>query len=292
MTNHQQSYGFKFKGDYQQRIASIHSIGKETQTSTHYQWDGLKRNETGKVVFQYTLKGEGAIRIDDTTIALKAHDAFIVPLPSHHCYYLPETSDGWSFVYITLYGDEAVKLLTDAIEKYGHIHALKRESRPIQYLFYLLDTLSSTGMSYGYELSRHAYTYLMELMQYIEHDQAQDTELPQAIAKAVTFIESHFDQDLALSDMVAVSGLSTYYFTRLFHQTMGETPIKYLTKVRLNEALTLLQDETLTIEDIASRVGFHDANYFSKVFKKALDIPPSKYRNSRSFMPVNQLFLD
>lgn len=292
MTNHQQSYGFKFKGDYQQRIASIHSIGKETQTSTHYQWDGLKRNETGKVVFQYTLAGEGAIRIDDTIILLKAQDAFLVPLPSNHCYYLPETSDAWSFVYITLYGEEAVRLLTGAINTYGHVFKLKRESRPIHYLFYLLDKLSSTGMSYGYELSRHAYTFLMELLQYIEHDQAQDTELPQAIAKAVAFIESHFDQDLALSDIVAVSGLSTYYFTRLFNQTMGETPIKYLTKVRLNEALTLLQDHTLTIEDIAIRVGFNEANYFSKVFKKALDIPPSQYRNSRSFMPVNQLFLD
>lgn len=292
MTNNTQSYGFKFKGDYQQRIASIHSIGKETQTSTHYQWDGLNRNETGKVVFQYTLAGKGAIRIEDTTISLKAHDAFLVPLPSAHCYYLPESSDAWSFVYITLYGDEAIKLLTDVIKNHGHIFKLQRESRPVHYIFHLLDKLSSTGMTYGYELSRHAYTFLMELMQYIEHDQTQDAKLPQAIAKAVTFIESHFGQDLMLSDIVAVTGLSTYYFTRLFHQTIGETAIKYLTKVRLNEGLTLLQDETLTIEDIACRVGFRDANYFSKVFKKALDIPPSKYRNNRSFMPVNQLFLD
>lgn len=292
MTKNIQSYGFKLKGDFQDHVASIHSIGKELRQHEPYRWDGLSRNEAGKIVFQYTLSGTGAIRINQTTTRLNTGDAFLVTLPSDHCYYLPDDADHWSFIYITLYGEQAQRLLTQLVTTKGHIYSLAYETQPIQCLLDVLDKIDSLGVNNGYELSRYAYTFLMELLQYLEQDQVKAKTLPSAIARAVKYIETHFHEDIALQDIVVASRLSTYHFTRLFHRTMGVTPIKYLTKVRLTKAVTLLKNHELTIEEIAKHVGFNDANYFSKVFKKALDVTPSTYRNSTSFMPINHIFLD
>lgn len=48
------SYGFKLRGDQQERVAGIHSIGKEYRANEVYEWDGMKRSENGRVIFQYT----------------------------------------------------------------------------------------------------------------------------------------------------------------------------------------------------------------------------------------------
>ncbi|MRH41568.1 helix-turn-helix domain-containing protein [Aquibacillus halophilus] len=286
------TYGFKLKGEHQQRVAGIHSIGKEYRSNELYRWDGLKRNETGRIVFQFTLDGEGAIRIGEQLFTLKKGQAFLVQIPSDHCYYLPDDSSHWEFIFITLYGQEALRYFSAITEKQGHILDLDTNARPVKHILHLLDKVQTTGIHHAYELSGYAYTFLMECMQYFEHDQNKIEKLPVAIAKTIQFIEQHYQEDLTLTDMVEVSGLSKYHFTRLFHRTVKDTPIKYLTKIRMNHALELLQNKELTIEEVARTLGYTNANYFSKVFKNVLDVNPSEYRNSQSFMPVNQLFLD
>ena len=58
---------------------------------------------------------------------------------------------------------------------------------------------------------------------------------------------------------------------------MGQSPIDYLTDYRIREACNLLCNSQLSIAEIAVSVGFFDQFYFSRVFKKAKGVPPSKY---------------
>ncbi|WP_163539807.1 AraC family transcriptional regulator [Gracilibacillus sp. YIM 98692] len=286
------TYGFKFRGEHQERIAGIHVIGKENRTDYNYKWDGLKRSENDRFVFQYTLGGNGAIRIGTHTYTLSKGEAFFVRLPSDHCYYLPEDSHHWEFIFLTLYGDEARHFYEKIIEKHGHILSMPSHVKPIKHIFRILEKIETTGIHNGYEASNYAYTFLMECMHYLEHVQKSDDEVPVAIAKTLSFIKENYQKDVGLEDIVSVSGLSKYHFTRLFHKTMKETPMQYLTKIRMHHALELLQHRALTIEEVALAVGYSNGNYFSKVFKSLLDISPSQYRNGTSFMPVDRLFLD
>lgn len=112
-----------------------------------------------------------------------------------------------------------------------------------------------------------------------------------AIAKVVTYMQEHFALDIVLDDIVAASDISKYYFTRLFSTTLKETPIHYLTKIRLERALVLLQHTDNSIEEIVQAVGYSTSNYFSKVFKNVLNETPSNYRQNKSRMPVDRLFI-
>ncbi|MGP4039461.1 AraC family transcriptional regulator [Gracilibacillus sp. D59] len=287
-----QSYGFRFKGDYQDRVAGLHAIGRESRTEHTYIWDGLKRGEEGRIVFQYTLDGKGAIRIGGKTYPLTKGDAFFVEIPSDHCYYLPEESVRWDFLYFTVYGNEALHHFRHITEKYGHILRLPIHATPIKHILRMLDKLETTGISHGYEASGYAYSFLMECLQYLEYEQRQEEQLPVAIAKAVSFIEKNYAEDISLNDIVAISGLSKYHFTRLFSTSVNETPIQYLTKVRIQHALDLLQNSEKSIEEIAKEVGYTSSNYFSKVFKHLLNETPSAYRKNKFVMPVDRLFID
>lgn len=285
------SYGFRFKGTHQQRVAGIYSLGWEKQTSISYDWNGLTRGEMDVIVFQYTLKGAGRIRIKEHTYSLGTGDAFFVKIPSDHRYYLPSDSNEWEFIHLTLFGEEAVRSYEAITDNMGHLLKLDLNSKPITTFFRLLREVSNNKINDAYEASSFAYTFLMELHRYIL-DIKDNEEWPESIARATLFIDNNYVLNLSLDDIVDASGLSKYHFTRLFHKTINLTPIQYLTKTRINKSIELLRNEELTIDDIALKVGFSNGNYFSKVFRSSLGVPPGEYRNNKSFIPVDHIIRD
>ncbi|MDN5276704.1 MAG: two-component system, response regulator YesN [Clostridiales bacterium] len=74
--------------------------------------------------------------------------------------------------------------------------------------------------------------------------------------------------------------ISPYYLSHLFKEELNITFLEYLTMVRMEEAKKLLKDTSLSIVAIASQVGYEDASYFSKVFKKYVGISPAQYRKN------------
>jgi two-component system response regulator YesN len=73
--------------------------------------------------------------------------------------------------------------------------------------------------------------------------------------------------------------LSPAYFSYLFSREQGQTLTEFLTATRLGEARELLKtNPVLSISDIAEQVGYEDANYFSRLFKKKTGTTPGRYR--------------
>ena len=80
-----------------------------------------------------------------------------------------------------------------------------------------------------------------------------------------------------LSEMIEVSA---DYFTKMFKESIGKTPIDYINTVRVNKALELLAVTDTPINDIAEKSGFANANYFHKIFKQYMNTSPLAYRKS------------
>ena len=59
---------------------------------------------------------------------------------------------------------------------------------------------------------------------------------------------------------------------------MGKTISQYIVEIRVSHAKVFLCDRSLKLYDVALRIGYKDANYFAKIFKKAVGITPSEYR--------------
>jgi len=70
-------------------------------------------------------------------------------------------------------------------------------------------------------------------------------------------------------DLVAENiGVSSYYLSHLFSQEKGKTYISYLTEFRVHKARQLMESRVMTIDELASAVGYASASYFIKIFRK------------------------
>ena len=85
------------------------------------------------------------------------------------------------------------------------------------------------------------------------------------------------DCNLSVSEVAAQSFISEVYFRKLFKSEYGVSPQKYITGIRIQNAVYLISTGYYSLKEIALMTGFTDYKYFSTVFKKQLGVSPSKY---------------
>lgn len=276
------SYGYRFSDPTLQSLAQIWSLGWDEQTSALYDWDGTNRRDTGKFIFQYTISGKGSIDIDGETYELTPGQAFIVNIPGNYRYYLPDDSESWEFMYITLYGDVVKKYWNDIQNEIGHILHFQPDSKPVLYLLHLLELAATRKIANAHQASGFAYQFTMELITYCSNLEKRLSQWPEGIVKAAVFAKSHYSEEIGPDEMAASSGMSRYHFTRQFKEWTNQTPVQYLTDIRIKKAKELLQNTKYSTEDIAGLTGYKNANYFTKVFKKVTGTSPGKFRQANS----------
>ncbi len=96
------------------------------------------------------------------------------------------------------------------------------------------------------------------------------------------YMESHCGEDVSLSQLAAVVGLSPFYFARSFAKHTGIPPHIYLEAVRIRKARELL-DQRMPIAEVSLAVGYSDQSHFTNRFKRALGITPGEYLRGRTF---------
>ena len=77
--------------------------------------------------------------------------------------------------------------------------------------------------------------------------------------------------------------MSTNAFSRLFLNEVGRSPQKYILKRRIEKACIILHYSSDSIDSIAHKTGFCDRFYFSRMFKKKMNVSPVAYRHSFKF---------
>ncbi len=105
------------------------------------------------------------------------------------------------------------------------------------------------------------------------------------VQNALEYVQNNFNDDISLTSVAQIFNVSPEHLSRTFKKQTGFGFNKYLTLLRLKEAETLLKETTLPINEIASRSGFSDGNYFSLIFKKFHGLSPKEVR--RNFKKLN-----
>ncbi|MBU9720263.1 MULTISPECIES: AraC family transcriptional regulator [Bacillaceae] len=280
---------FPFQEDEHPTIASIYVVGWEKQESVDYYWDGLQRKDTDTYVFQYTISGSGVLEYENDTYRLQSGDAFIVKIPSSHTYYLPDDSEKWEFVYVTLHGEEAAKCWQYLLEKLGPVFPVQADSELIQQVMRIYQDVGDRKITDIYSSSARAYEFIMECYRFEKNKGHVLNEVPEAVSKGIFYIRAHYEKQISVEDMAEYVGLSKYYFIKKFKEHMGIPPLQYLTKVRMEQAFHLLTNTELPIKEIAEKVGYPDPNYFHKVFRKVVGLSAGQIR---ARVPFDKLIIE
>ena len=99
------------------------------------------------------------------------------------------------------------------------------------------------------------------------------------IRRALGYMAEHYAEPITLEAVANEVGLSTSYFSALFHQVVSVSFREHLCSIRVEESKQLLLSTDYSLTDIALAVGFADQSYFCKVFKRIVGMPPGKFRN-------------
>jgi AraC-like DNA-binding protein len=92
-------------------------------------------------------------------------------------------------------------------------------------------------------------------------------------------MDEHYQSALNLDELSRVAGVSRFHFVRSFKATYGETPIRYLTRRRVERAQDLLRVANLTVTEICQIVGFASLGSFSARFTQLVGECPTAYRD-------------
>ncbi len=119
----------------------------------------------------------------------------------------------------------------------------------------------------------------MKFRMFIRQEQMDSAKL--LAEKAKQYIEEHYEESkLSVEVLCSHLNVSAAYFSTIFKRETGESFVTYLTNVRMEAALELLNNTRDKTYIIARKVGYTEPNYFSYVFKKKYGISPTKYRMS------------
>ncbi len=103
----------------------------------------------------------------------------------------------------------------------------------------------------------------------------------QAVLDAVSYIETHLDQQLRLPHIAAHVHLSAAHLTRSFTKRMGMGVIAFQHRLRSEEACRLLRTTDMDVTAVAGQLGYGEIAYFSRCFRKHIGVSPSAYRKQR-----------
>lgn len=277
-----QSYGFRYPEAADSHLFKLISIGHDTVNTEAYRWNGRERGGKG-IIFQYTLKGAGRLRVGKEFYTAPKGYAFVVSLPGDHEYsFDPTEADCWEFIWLRFEMPGEDWLSKELARQGGPLVELGADTLPLQLLRALHKDTAAKRIGDRFDLSLRIYEWLVAFQRSLHSRVAyKESELPSPYRELAAFIDFNYHRDLTLDQLAEAAGRNKYHLCRRFPHYFGVSPMDYVRNRRVEQAADLLRASDLPITEIAVRCGFRNVSYFGKVFHKMVGLSPSSYRAAK-----------
>ena len=105
-----------------------------------------------------------------------------------------------------------------------------------------------------------------------------ESETHPVLAKALMYMDNHYDRNINIDEVARQCAVSGGYLCSLFRKSLNQSPVQYLTRIRLKAATQQLRNSYISVGEVAERCGYCDVNYFIRVFRNHLNCTPSEFR--------------
>lgn len=129
----------------------------------------------------------------------------------------------------------------------------------------------------------------IEILFYINYSLKEEEELQcaqhaenQNLLKMIQYMNENIQEKITMEDLEKISYCNRNQINKMFHEYADMTCMNYFQSIRINLAKSMIGETELPIGEIAQKVGYPDANYFTKVFKKMTGVTPMSYRKAAS----------
>jgi AraC-like DNA-binding protein len=258
----------------------VTSIGYFPKAAFHYRHrvNGCEDN-----ILIYCLRGKGWYIINDTRFEVSANEYFIIPAITHEMIYGADEEDPWTIYWVHFTGRD--------MNVFNHSFNIKWLDGPHQILLnekglQLWENMYNT-LEMGY--SKQNLAYINMCLYYFvatflfpdKHLNEKKQDEKDLINDTVLYMRDNLKEQLTVQDFASRNNFSVPHFSSLFQKATGMPPIEYFIHLKLQKACLLLYSTDIRIKNVAVAIGYEDPYYFSRLFKKYMNVSPDQYRQMR-----------
>ena len=223
-------------------------------------------------VLEQVLEGTGTVEVNGVRHTASAGDVYLLPLGAAH-YYYSDPRDPWVKIFMNVRG----ALPGALISTYGLTGRVVFPAGGLEPLFRdFYDLVSGEGEALQSGASLLFHKICMALG---SGGEAGASEPPEAAAMKA-YLDQNVSRLVRVQELAETIYRSPDYAGKLFRRTYGVTPYAYLLQRKLELACRLLQSTALPVQEIAARLGYEDAHYFSGLFRRHTGRTPSDFRKN------------
>lgn len=227
----------------------------------------------------YCVEGSGLLQLGSRSLDVGAGHLLLLPKGLSHAYQAL-SRDPWSIYWVHFDGSLAEHFCSNlGLEPHAPLLQVGRNAKLIADLESLLQIRRS-----GYQLRPllHTANQLRQILAYLPLLRITESS-PQGFD--LDLIHSHMQanlhQQLDLDSLAALVNLSKFHFAKRYKALTGTSAINHFINLKIEHACQLLDISGQGISEIGYAVGYEDAYYFSRIFKKVMGISPTEYRKMR-----------
>jgi len=241
----------------------------------------VSRETYDKYVIIYCLDGKGWFQYGNKHWDIgKGQVVFVVPGAPHS--YGANNNNPWTIQWAGFRGTQVPELLRFSGVSTDNLVLSIGDRVNITILFQdILSTLQS-----GYSL-HYLYNASTSLQQILSSVALLSTYSPSSenidlnVEETIRYMRKNITSSRTLNEFASHACLSPSYFSSRFRQKTGYAPIDYFIRLKIQKACELLETTDWNVSKISSYLDYQDQFYFSRIFKKIMDVSPSQYRAMR-----------
>lgn len=232
-------------------------------------------------LIKLTLSGGGVLEYDGKEYSVSAGQFFWVDCQKPQRYYTDPQQGHWHMLWVHFRGGNA--------NAYHNLFRTIGEEKPVgtmpthcngeELLKKLISRYGDNNSTIDNDIAASA-----ELVQLLTSCiqavsvQEEDRAIPQIVRQIRRYLLEYYPESIQLNTLSQQFSVSKYHLQRIFKKHVGQSPLDFLSGVRLNHAKELLRTTDLPVSEIAYRVGIENASYFVSKFRSEEGITPHKYR--------------
>jgi AraC-like DNA-binding protein len=226
----------------------------------------------------YITQGQGIFETAGTTYTVLPGSLLLL-LPGIRHRYKPDYAIGWHEYWVGFYGDFFSNLLQRGILSKDRVFFdIGLHNSIVSIFSQILDEVSVQQPLYQFKACAGILSLIAEMLTH-QRRQGQPTYYQKIVEKAKYLMESNSARAINISDIAEQIGVSISRLTEIFKTYTSMTPYQYYLHIKMHEAKSLLEEEGVSVKEVAYQLGFDDQYYFSRLFKHKTGIAPSKWKS-------------
>ena len=241
--------------------------------------DRKRKTGANEYILLYCTEGQGKVFVEDRKFKLKPNHFIIIP-PNVPHHYKSSLKKPWTIYWVHFTGIRASVIFERYL--YDHYPSVKFIPSNEQRVKNFLGIITLLKHSFEERSLEFANINIMHFISAFIYQQELNTKSfeKNMVNSSIEFMKNNLHKSLKIEDFASNENLSISRFSELFKRNTGYPPIHYYVNLKIQKSCQFLYFTDMSVKEICSKFDFSDQYYFSRVFKKFMGVPPTKYRKN------------